>query len=67
MTNDRQKVWIVEYNDYETGWEPRGYFTTEDKAKKSLADYIKQESDIYGYASTDFRTDWHYLDRSYYD
>ena len=61
-----EKIWVVEYNDDCDGWEPMGHFSTEEKAKEYMEVLLKEDS----YITTDrddYRIDWHYIDKGYFD
>jgi len=60
------KVWILEHFSTDDCWEALAYFTTEEKAKEYLETIKKEDDDIYDETS-EFRIDWNYLDRSYYE
>ena len=60
------KIWTLEYHDECEGWEIRGHFTTKEKAEEYLEVLKKEWDDVYDETS-EFRIDWHYVDRGYWD
>lgn len=60
------KVWVLEHFGMDDCWEALAYFTTKEKAEEYQQVIMKEDDDLYD-ESSEFRIDWHYLDRSYYE
>lgn len=60
------KVWVLEHFNSDDVWEPLAYFSSREKAEAYLDVLRKEDYDLYDETS-EFRYDWHYLDRSYYE
>ena len=60
------KIWSLEYFNSDDDWEVLAYFSTREKAEAYLDVLRKEEYDVYDETS-EFRYDWHYLDRGYFE
>lgn len=64
---ENKKIWVLEhYNEPEMVWEPLAYFSSREKAE-AYHDILREvEYDIY-YDTAEFRYEWHYVDRGYWE
>lgn len=60
------KIWVLEHFGMDDLWEPVGYFSTKEKAEEYQQVIMKEDDDLYD-DSSEFRIDWHYVDKGYFE
>lgn len=62
-----KKIWVLEHFDVtDDVWVPVAYFSSREKAEEYYDTLRKEEGDIYDETS-EFRYEWHYIDKGYFD
>lgn len=59
-------IWTLEYYNSDDGLETLAYFSSKENAEEYLEILKKEDADIYD-EDTEFRIDWHYVDRGYFE
>lgn len=60
------KIWVLEHFGMDDCWEALAYFSTKEKAEEYLEVIKKEDDDLYDETS-EFRYDWHYVDKGYFE